>query len=320
MGSHVENSGRSSHHVNVLDAIRAVEDCALVVDDPGRGDMMGGCGGEWEDLVKFLYGSAQVLDSKGGVVTSPTGMSMQEDANPAVTSSSSGGKDEYGMGGWYAPLDDYDSIPFFPVEIRTNDQPVNQNSTTKRKRDDNDDDASDNNFASRKRMKNDPLQQQSDVKTTKEKVDVERKDRSIDFISDKNISENTQQPLPSYIPNFLPPFPPKHTYTKSAVPKPVPMDEFRSQNVRSSLIQLGRSYWGALPVAKVSQVERDVSSRGVFVKVKTEPLDVSAVAGDGMDVGAAGGGVEMKGVGVKPIVRASNTRFSKILEGSMDVH
>mmetsp|Transcript_8060 Transcript_8060/g.15181 ORF Transcript_8060/g.15181 Transcript_8060/m.15181 type:complete len:404 (+) Transcript_8060:98-1309(+) len=343
MGSHVENSGRSSHHVNVLDAIRAVEDCALVVD-PGR-DMRGmiphnmseggeqrddvlDCG-EWGDLVKFLYGSLKALDdSKGGGPAPNKSGALQEDGKNLNNISTSGGgdsgKEDYTGMGWYAPLDDYDSIPMFPVEIRTKDRHDNQDSS-KRKRDD---DIADDLFAPSKRMKNDPLQQQQpEANVAKGQVSSssETKDRhKMDLVSEKKIAEHTQQKLPSYIPNFLPPFPPKHTYTKSTVPKPIPMNQFNSQNVRSSLVQLGRSYWGALPVGKeYIQGDRDASSssstRGVFVKVKTEPLDVSAVSSnEGMDAGVAG--VEVKGGGVRPIVRASNTRFSKILEGSMDVH
>jgi Transcription factor TFIID complex subunit 8 C-term. len=238
--------------------------------------------------------------------------------------------------GWYAPLDDYDSIPFFPVELRNKDPRHTSDSrdSFKRKRGDDDDENvsfEENMFVSRKRMKNDISQQQQHqqqpgTNAPKGQGSKERKQGSSNFMSQQqDISKNTHQPsLPSYVPNFLPPFPPKHTYTKSiTLPKPLPMDEFRAQNVRSSLVQLGRSYWGALPVSKDTHVDRDASSsssssRGVFVKVKTEPLDVSALASESVDVSA--GGVEMKGGGVKPIVRASATRFSKILEGSMDVH
>lgn len=355
MANHVENSGRSSHHVNVLDAIRAVEDCALVAavdtslsspsEEGGQQpkDSLVGYSGEWEDLVKFLYGSVDVLHSKGAVPgpRKRTGSILIQDdhVNPMSSSSvggsgSSSGKEEHGMGvGWYAPLDDYDSIPFFPVELRNKDPQHSSGSrdSFKRKRGDNDDENvsfEENMFVSRKRMKNNISQQQQQQPGTnapKGQGSKERKQGSANFMSQhQDISENTQRPsLPSYVPNFLPPFPPKHTYTKSiTLPKPVPMDEFRAQNVRSSLVQLGRSYWGALPVSKDTHVDRDgsssSSSRGVFVKVKTEPLDVSALASESVDVGA--GGVEMKGGGVKPIVRASATRFSKILEGSMDVH
>jgi hypothetical protein len=459
LGNNVESSGRSTDHVNVLDAIRAIEDCALVnghglhgtyatniattVNGSGSGNgntisnvngngISNGHGhsfattGEWGDLARFLYG-----DSFDENISNDIG----HDTNNSIPAAGGINQQNQGKGGtdnsqvknqcWNAPLDDYDSIPSFPVQkgrnaaagsssasthdsfkdptigtagwitgpvagtnsantqagdlarkadnvagnaIRTdgiaksvsanapqrvgdtaaetatttvtgtgtgavisqqpNDQDTSSNKTkssAKRKREDDANTTSDAPSNS-KRSKS----QKDDSKEANSKETVNGgsnnngniKEKPNDFdehTNDLNSLENDKmlaQPLPSYIPKFLPSFPPKHTYTKSSRPVPPPVEMFQSQDIRSSLVQLGQSYWGAMPLADTREQKAD-ASKGVFVKVKTGSVDMS-VMGVGTGIAAAGKASEMEGV--KPVARASNARVSRILEGSMDVH
>ena len=353
LGSNVENGGRSSDHVNVLDAIRAVEDCALrgaggggfeLGNGHGHGHGHGHAGqhthggsGDWADLARFLYGTGFDVDAS----LPPTNNHLGQDEGE----------------GWNAPLDDYDSIPAFPVQIfHGND--INEDNTDGVKDYATDDingsdemnkptgtgttdagnattptttaastapaaiatigdDKSEKEAATKstsKRKREDESDEPSDHKRVKSDSDENYKEEA--NANEEEESKNNITSLPSYIPNFLPPFPPKHTYAKSSRPVSTPMESFPAQDVRSSLVQLGHSYWGAMtPTSATGGTERRDDPRGVFVKVNTAPVALNGVAG----VGTGAGGVEVKD-GVKPVVRASNARISRILEGSMDVH
>lgn len=419
MGNNVEIGGRASDHVNVLDAIRAVEDCSLsavgdglfdagigsgigngngigIGNGSGHGAMngignghgvgvgvgvghggqdggLGGNYGDWSDLARFLYGEAFFDSTDSNQVHS-------HDHAHAHAQQDGGDTDNTG---WNAPLDDYDSIPLFPVhsigpragtdsarngathdaslnpigvdrarvlgnfmgigmDDKNKDQtqstttdakggkvtssgasaalsnavsPAGANntknslenaisekealgtkgkSTTKRKREEDTHDTLD-----KKRSKT------SDA-TNGANADAKLESEIHNLGADADGEEST--PLPSYIPHFLPPFPPKHTYTKSTRPVSTTVEAFQAQDVRSSLVQLGHSYWGQMTPSSTTGQE------SVLAKVQTGPVDVNGVNG-----GVGIQGAEVKAA-VKPVGRASNARVSRILEGSLDVH
>jgi len=445
LGNNVENSGRSTDHVNVLDAIRAIEDCALVNGyghghGHGHGNGNGqanGIGsahatGEWGDLARFLFGNS--LDNDAIVNNSQQGQSQ------AQTQSVDANQNE--IQGWNAPLDDYDSIPIFPIQIgrdsrafingssssshdATNDAantlgggtgagtisadaqagsggigsdansktnaisqggktPSSDGRTTPNPSSasaaaagaqgtastatgsatgpgvgantagaaiaatnptQNDKSSSGKNAISsaKRKRENDGNNASTDAtspnsKRAKSQKDDSKQGSGNDHVKDGNHANNGNRnkeenrnrdghnpntdnlnmsmehdananqstTLPSYVPNFLPPFPPTHTYTKSSRTLPPSVEAFQAQDVRSSLVQLGQSYWGAMPMLQ-SQLSKEV-----FVKVKTAQVDMSAKV--------AAAGVSETGGAVKPVLRASNARVTRILEGSMDAH
>ena len=444
MGNNVEMGGRASDHVNVLDAIRAVEDCSLrsLGSDVSRseGDMgdvvsngngirdglmngvmngigdgsasgngamnghehghgngianssgIGGIYGDWSDLARFLFGDNFMHASDPNT----TGHSRQDGESDTM--------------GWNAPLDDYDSMPLFPIHLvgqngrartlgisddhgilpsggiggdddgaqkkhdpsltekdsspstnggadaapywgtgaiagagstsstekQNNGQPttsaamsgassaatsrapspaigisnidktkLDKNATAskaisaKRKRDENSSDTGDN-----KRSKN------TEANSGKSKLGTNGAgagsgDQQGNISNDDKYQEHIQ--LPSYIPQFLPPFPPKHTYSKSTRPITAAVGSFEVQDVRTSLVQFGQSYWGQMAPTAVS------SKSTTLAKVDTASIDINAV-----DFQAPGRAIQ---AGVKPVAKASNARISRILEGSLDVH
>ena len=169
--------------------------------------------------------------------------------------------------------------------------------STKRKRDENSSDTGDN-----KRSKN------TEANSSKSKLGTNGAgsgDQQGNISNDDKYQEHIQ--LPSYIPQFLPPFPPKHTYSKSTRPITAAVESFEVQDVRTSLVQFGQSYWGQMAHTAVSSKLTTLAT-----KVDTAPIDVNAV-----DSQAPGRAIQ---AGVKPVARASNARISRILEGSLDVH
>lgn len=478
LGNNVENSGRSSDHVNVLDAIRAIEDCALVNGyghDYGQGQGHAGNGsvrgsahatGEWGDLARFLFGNSldndAIVNSSSSSSSRQNGTSMNQQGHSqaqsqaqAQTQSADGSQNE--TQGWNAPLDDYDSIPIFPIQTgrgsraittgsssishshsydATNDAtktvgggagtisvdaqsgtgtgsggiksdansntnsntnaisalgggettPSDEMTTTnpssasaaaggaqgtastangaatgtgvgpgvgvantagaataatnplsdksssgkkdnaKRKRESDANNGGDGASPNNKRAKSqkDDSKQGSGNDHNKDGNNANANNGNRNKESDghnsntDNLNMSTEHeqdakqstPLPSYVPNFLPPFPPTQTYTKSFRTLPPSVEAFQAQDVRSSLVQLGQSYWGAMPMLQ-SQLQSQLSKE-VFVKVKTAQVDMSATV--------AAVGVNETGGAVKPVLRASNARVSRILEGSMDAH
>ncbi len=432
LGNSVEMSGRASDHVNVLDAIRAVEDCSLVSSDSaifggsvrngggamdattsagtgvaigngfrngtagmngstsGRGhahaasqhggDIDGGLGGgygDWSDLARFLYGDDFLHSPALGTNQGETqGQSAQGQIQGQVQGQgqSQGQAQSQNTGdaeimGWNAPLDDYDSIPMFPVHVvgsrMRNDErastegydepfmpmdffpPTSTNASRLKKGAGIDEPQ--RNTGDTQGDRNTPLSASSvnvgsvsgaeasksdkdssgtkGVSNTKRKRDdelfnIQDNKRSKTFVKNGDAKLKAEgegsnggtdaedgTTLPSYIPRFLPPFPPKHTYTKSSKSVATTVEDFQPQEVRSSLVQLGHSYWGQ--IAPLSTSKQDAG----LAKVETVPVDFNAVNAGG----GARRGADLK-VAVKPVARASNARVSRILEGSLDVH
>ena len=451
----MEMSGRASDHVNVLDAIRAVEDCSLVSSDSkifgggvrnvgagggaldatasagpgvaigngfrngtatatatgtagmngstsGRGHAhghtasqhgggsdggLGGGYGDWSDLARFLYGDdflhSPALGTNRGE-TQGQGHSAQGQIQGQVQGQ--GQSQGQGQGqiqgqaqsqntgdaeimGWNAPLDDYDSIPLFPVHVvgsrMRNDErastkeydepfmpmdffpPTNTNASSLKKgagidepQRNTSDTQGDRNTPSAASSVNvgsvsgtDASKSDKDSSGTKGVSNTKRKREDESFnIQDnkrsKTVVKNGEAKLkaegegsnngtdaedgtklPSYIPHFLPPFPPKHTYKKSSKSVAATVEAFQPQEVRSSLVQLGQSYWGQIVPPSTSKQDAGLA------KVETVPVDLNAVNAGG----GARRGADLK-VAVKPVARASNARVSRILEGSLDVH
>ena len=345
IGNNVENGGRSSSHVNVLDAIRAVEDCSFIGGvNLGNGNGLGHAGqytsgstGDWGDLARFLYGAEFDLDS---AVNEPArNGNMERDP-----------KDD--VGGWNAPLDDYDSIPLFPVHV-VGHKSITQNiladdgntkpsaekegtgtSKTGSKSDGRttptistasapptpnvtgDDKKSDKETAASKAKPTAKRKREDDSSEPSIKRSTTNGNDAADTKMNRNNEDasNNSTSLPPYIPNFLPPFPPKHTYKKSTRPVSAPVEAFQAEYVRSSLVQLGQSYWGAMaPEEDTNGNGKRGEDRNLSVKVKTAPVDVSGANG------GLGPRIEVKQA-VKPVIRASKARVSRILEGSMDIH
>ena len=397
ISNNVEHSGRSSHHVNVLDAIRGVEDCALVdvttyhklcqtimqnsiekAEEEGKeADVEKiksitrsmGSNGEWETLAQFLFGDNFFEDADNDDEADEISSSARESgkfAGKAAREQASAKAINDSARGWNAPLDEYDSLVSFPIYrvgkravssqsaengaslYRPNEygsvgkalsntgngmahsafmngyQAANNSSkgasdldskpSTKRKRDD-DTQESD---AKRSKTENGSASTKKNTKESDEKkgdTDKDLNGKKVSFTSgkgqanDNNLS-SISECLPGYVPKFLPPFPPKHTYTKSSKPVIPAFQTFDTQDVKSSLVQLGNSYWGSIPSDIQYETKEAKKKEGISIKVTTQPLDPSRV-----------GNTANKGLkeAVKPISRASNARVSKILEGSMDL-
>jgi len=473
LGCNVENGGRSSDHVNVLDALRAVEDCGLRhggggmdgtgMNGNGRSTAMAGNtsgginignGEGWLGLANFLYGpgfedslsatpnaDVSTSASSNGAVMNGHGPGPGPGHGPGNGHSNSnhnqqhhqlhenGDEGEEEEGGWNAPLDDYDSLPNFPVQVvgihakaetkntnfdatdepfqnlrsfygdgynggddetsivkdgsgrgdekikeagdaskATNDAKQTDSGGTKVGGDNSS--ASNTNADASKQTKGggsgggigsadatkkSPKKTPSTSKRKRDEKDSSPKDPKRTKAShDPSASKNgknhdndalstadggpeddngagSRSSLPSYIPKFLPVFPPKHTYDRSAssssaiptlsdvnmmdnitdrIPPSALLNNGEVEFVRSSLVQLGRqsnSYWGAINMNARAPYSGDNDS--VFVKVNTSAVDVEGRTGPQRVVES-----------VKPVVRASNARMSRILEGSMDLH
>lgn len=397
ISNNVEHSGRSSHHVNVLDAIRGVEDCALVdvatyhrlcqtimqnsmekAEEKGKEadvekiksiTQFMGSTGEWETLAQFLFGDNFFEDADNDDEADEISITARESgkfAGKAAREQASAKATNDSARGWNAPLDEYDSLVSFPIyrvgkravasqnaNIGTSPYMPNEygsvgkslsntgngmahsvfmngfqaaNNTnkgasdldskpsTKRKREDDTQESdtkrskTENGSASTKRNANETHQKNGD--TAKDP-----NGKKVSFINGKgqandNSLSSKSENLPGYVPKFLPPFPPKHTYTKSSKPVIPAFQTFDTQDVKSSLVQLGNSYWGSIPSDIEYKTKETKKTEGISIKVTTQPLDPSRVGN------AANKGLKEA---VRPISRASNARVSKILEGSMDL-
>jgi hypothetical protein len=258
LASNVEHSGRSSMHVNILDATRSVEDCIPE--------------GDWKGLEQFLSGD---LDGSNN--------------------------------GWNAPLDGYDELIEYPLKTDDNvvdggddamkqalapvvvggvadvastiqDTKADQSlpSTLKRKRDD------------------------TEIKHTEKIIRHSGEDK-------EESTELKLHPSASYVPNFLPPFPPKNTFTHSIYTSKTIKSPFQAEAVRSSLVQMGH-YWGSM----TADSPKDMG--------KMKHLEIQVPTGTKSEIPADG--ADDKNArriedSIKPIARASTARVAKILEGSM---
>lgn len=253
LASNVEHSGRSSMHVNILDAIRSVEDCIPE--------------GDWKGLEQFLSGD---LD----------------------------GSNE----GWNAPLDGYDELIEYPLKTDENAEdegddamkralaPVADVASTAQ------DTIADKSLPSSLKRKRDDVEIKDTEKMTRH--------------SGEDKEESTElklHPSASYVPNFLPPFPPKNTFTHSIYTSKTTKPPFQAEAVRSSLVQMGH-YWGSM----TTDSSKD--------KGKMKHLEIQVPTGTKSEIPADG--ADDKNArriedSIKPIARASTARVAKILEGSM---
>ena len=392
ISNNVEHSGRSSHHVNVLDAIRGVEDCALVdvatyhklcqtimqnsiekAEEEGKeADVEKiqsitrsmGSNGEWETLAQFLFGDNFFEDADNDDEADEISSSARESgkfAGKAAREQASAKAANDSARGWNAPLDEYDSLASFPIYrvgkravasqntesgtslYRPNEygsvgkslsntgngmahsafmngyQAANNTSkgasdldskpSTKRKREDD----TQENDTKRSKTENGSASTKRNTKDSDDKKGDTAKDpngKKVSFTNGEGSLSSKSESLPGYVPKFLPPFPPKHTYTKSSKPVIPAFHTFDTQDVKSSLVQLGNSYWGSIPSDTEYKTKETKKKEGISIKVTTQPLDPSRV-----------GNTANKGLkeAVRPISRASNARVSKILEGSMDL-
>lgn len=256
LATNVEHSGRSSMHVNVLDAVRSVEDCIPE--------------GDWKGLERFLSDDME-------------------------------GSNE----GWNAPLDDYDGLLEYPLKNNDKfgkdetDSQVEGHDGTKRALVS----ATVGGVANISSTAQDKTEVQSIPSTLKRKrIDEETKDTEKEQSDEVKIHSSA-----SYVPNFLPPFPPKNTFAHSIDTWKTVKSSFQAETVRSSLVQMGH-YWGTMTADSSKDMDK---MKNIEIQVPTGTK--SAVPADG---------VHDKDVrriedSVKPIVRASTARVAKILEGSM---
>lgn len=259
LASNVEHSGRSSMHVNTLDAIRSIEDCIPE--------------GDWKGLERFLSGDAD-------------------------------GTDE----GWNAPLDGHDGLMEYPV--KANDDLVHGGKYAKIEGDDatkralvpavvggeaNDVTSTMKGIAADQNVMSSTLKRKRDGEDTKD-TEKTTKEQS---------SEVKLHSSASYVPNFLPPFPPKNTFTHSSYTSKPTKIPFHAETIRSSLVQMGH-YWGSMTADSSTD--------------KMKKIVIQVPTGTKSEVPADG--VHDKNVrriedSIKPIARASTARVAKILEGSM---
>ena len=113
-----EASGRSSAHVNVLDAIRAVETCTTsAVERVHAEQTQQGSKANWKGLAEFLFGPDWHLEETAGRVDpseeQPVATGNSGKVGPSSTAGNNLDTDANTSKGWEAPYPE--EIPVFPV-------------------------------------------------------------------------------------------------------------------------------------------------------------------------------------------------------------
>lgn len=327
----VEASGRSSAHVNVLDALRATELCTTNavthVHIPVRGENSNNERQEiqdasWKGLAAFLFGPDWYMDDSS------------REGNHNLAESAGGGKvgpSAKARAGWNAPYPE--EIPLFPVvqnpSLIANPHSLDREAALeqlhsivieKPDKDENDNgdretqipgpekedipdsvfqtvtwgilkDDEDNNKRKRTTLGGEGTEEPLSKKSKKTELKT-RTEHS------RETSDSNEEPA-LFLPSYYPPMPRAETNYRTVVvdSQPVQSREISLKSdpllVRSSLVQLDKhertEYWGAIqsgPVVAAGMVEKDE--------------------------------VEQVQPQIIPLGRASGSRVSRILEGSMD--
>eukprot|EP00934_Nitzschia_sp_Nitz4_P003609 Nitzschia sp. Nitz4//scaffold1_size375055//59402//60610//NITZ4_000224-RA/size375055-processed-gene-0.305-mRNA-1//1//CDS//3329540889//3599//frame0 len=341
----VEASGRTSAHSNFLDALQACELVAapaverLHMRDTsgGEGELFANGGeqpigasltSDWRGLAAFLFGPRWMEDAKEEEETTPEVQGAGGKQGPAASGTAAAPPKK---AGWQAPYLD-EVIPFpraseqcanphpLPPYVglslhRVKDDDLNQGQANAEELDELPDGVftkSWGNLPKRKRSLSGDAAMDVDTPSEPPAKQAKRSKDSTPGSSNDNkepsddseVAEPTKK-KPLGIPSFYPPFPPtrlatsKESRTVVDVPpvQPIDQEDANTRAVRSSLVAMGQ-YWGSQWDAPASK--------------KTE-TNLSVPQGRGESGDQPGSSAV-----VVPLGRASGSRVSRILEGSMD--
>ena len=338
----VESSGRSSAHANILDALTA---CQLVASpaaqqmhlpDPSNEDIFGSSTtqmtlntADWQGLAAFLFGPDWLEEKEEE--DEPIANGIGGKRGPSATANAAEGSGDSQSGskqGWIAPY--LDEVPVFPQAsdscANPHPLPPHQGLSLHRQEEETDEtkEADEQElkqipdpifFTSWGAVKKGPGKRRATEITEDSTPPPTKKLKFDDKVEKSTTSKgvmeevaNSAEPSTtntdySNIPSFYPPTPSTQLSSKEgrvvidSKPPPLPIaattSESTSQNgVRSSLVQLGQ-YWG-------SGWDTPSSSKAQLA----------------VPVGRKDG--EAQNTTIVPLGRASGSRVSKILEGSMD--
>lgn len=207
LGTNVEHSGRSSMHVNILDTIRAIEDCIpeghLVELERFISDDMGGSNEGWN----------APLDNYDSLDDYPSQSHFKDiDSSKVLTNLANKSA--------FASNDGSDQTTTAPTSIKQNMWAPSTLKTTSE------------DLLSLKR------------KIEVGEVESDKSKKSSPTQSSEASSEVKSHPDADYVPNFLPRFPPTQTFTQS-VSITNGNTIFHAETIRSSLVEMG-NYWGSI--------------------------------------------------------------------------
>lgn len=329
MAKMVEASGRSSSHVNVFDAIQAIQSCtspAVNQIHPAQQSQQGqeqqqqpspppfagstGASHKWQELAAFCFGPNWIQEASGVV---------RRDSSTGGKAGPSSSKKT----GWVAPF--REEVPAFPQSSdrcanphrmtpsvglslhMSADSVMHKDEMQSKQLDEIPDSLFEAEWgsASEPNQKKRKASEQETPTNKKAKLeggdgkDLPRSSSNHSIVTKDN--DNNSKLRPTFVPNFLPSYPESSRMGRSVVDVDAANDSKRGEDdyilgVRSSLVDLGQhQYWGT----------------GWDSDKKDD--QAPAVPMGRLAAGNSGGSAV-----VVPLGRASGSRVSRILEGSMD--
>lgn len=312
----MESSGRPSSHTNVLDALHATE----IMTAPsvshanfGMAETAGRDVAGWESLATFAYGPRWKTENR------------ESDVNGSGTDTENGD-------GWRAPY--LDIVPSYPVRHGRGFLTSSLVPETEACLDETDADKAEERIDNRADSIPDVDWGSFSMKATEEKKESPEK-KGVHFSPEnerpaKKIKiQHGDASTPSFVPKFLPKYPPLHTY---GTPPPRPpdrspveadettkpsIDSSELHHVRGSLVRLSENYWGSQAVEE-KRNQSQISTSLEQVAVPFGQIDKNGKEEEDENGGGGQEGSTPVVPGVAPLNKASGSRISRILEGSMD--
>lgn len=321
MSHTVEASGRSSAHANVLDALRAIELCTtnavkhvhtpLREESNERKEMNDT---SWKGLAAFLFGPDWYMDD-----SSREGNILAESAGGGKV-----GPSAKARAGWHAPYPE--EIPLFPVvqnpSLIANPHSLDREAALeqlhsivieKPDKDENDNELKDTKVpeAESEEIPDSALTVSWGILQDEDSTKRKRTSLAVEEMEEPKSKKSKSEPKTEatretsadsalFLPSYYPPMPRAETNYRTIVVDSPPVESrgvhFKADPllVRSSLVQLDKherpEYWGAIQTGPI-----------------VEP---------GMSEKEEGGQVQPQ---IVPLGRASGSRVSRILEGSMEI-